>query len=97
MLVVRLPKGAKALELTDTRLVLSTPAGKVDSAVTALRVQLIGEGWHELSVVRKELTGTITFVRGRQQLTLTYADTELVPAEIVLQAAGVDLDFADEP
>jgi hypothetical protein len=98
MVVVRLPKNATALELTDTtRLVLSVPAGKADSAVTALRVQFIGEGWHELSVVRKELTGTISFVRGRQQLTLTYADTEVVPAEIVLQAAGVDLEVADEP
>jgi hypothetical protein len=93
--LVNLPKDAADVRQTATELEFKLPAGTAATTVMAWREQFARAGWIERSVIQAELTGTILFVRAAHQLTLTYADTEVVPADVLLQADGVELVVAD--
>jgi hypothetical protein len=96
-LLITLPVGATDVEQSPKRIKFKLPGGSADEAVRNWRDEFVKQGWDIGSAQGDDLTGTMVFVRAGAQLVLTYADTKFIPAELVLEATGIELDVAGEP
>jgi hypothetical protein len=90
---VVLPAGAKDIEQpAKGKLEFTVATGKGKAAAEALRKQLAKDGWKEKEAQSDAMAGTATFTRETQELSLTWIDPGLIPAEIMLSGSGVELE-----
>jgi hypothetical protein len=95
-LAVAIPTAAVELKQDKKRIEFKLPAGKAKSIVESWRKQFVKDGWKEGTAVVEDMAGSISFDKGDQHLTLTYTNTGFLPAEITLQATGLELEKAAE-
>ena len=94
-LSLSLPRGATDVERTKTRIEFKVASGKAKAVVAAWRTSFATDGWKEDVTVLEDVAGSLSFTKGGQRLTVVYADTGVVPAEITVQAAGFEFDGPD--
>jgi hypothetical protein len=90
-LAIELPSGASEIEQTKARIEFKLASGQASSAVEAWRKKFAADGWQEEAAVLDKAAGSITFTKEGQALSVTYIDPTIVPAEITLQATGMEL------
>ena len=90
-LAIELPSGASEIEQTKARIEFKLASGQASSAVEAWRKKFAADGWQEEAAVLDKMAGSITFTKEGQALSVTYIDPTIVPAEITLQATGIEL------
>jgi hypothetical protein len=95
-LSVSIPAEAAEIEQAKNRIEFKIAAGKAKAIVEAWRKQFGKDGWKEAVAALDDMAGTISFDKDGQHLTLIYSDTGFLPAEITLQATGVELEKAVE-
>ena len=90
------PSGATLTEETKTGWELTAETGKAKTAVAALRKQLTAAGWTEKVTLDNGMIGEITFSKDNNEISLSYVDPGLIPAEITIRSARVQIQ-KDEP
>jgi hypothetical protein len=93
-LTLALPAEAKGILQTKNRLEFKLAAGKAKATVELWRTQLTKDGWKEEVAALDAMAGSISFRKGDQSVSVMYADTGFLPAEVTLQTSGVELDRA---
>ena len=89
---VILPPDAQGVEQTNDRIKFTVGKGKAKAAAEALRAQFREAGWKEDFASVTPMTGTLSFSKEKQSLTLTYTDTGMSPPEINLSAMFAELE-----
>jgi len=89
---ITVPKNAKDLEETRTRIEFKLEAGQAKAVVESLRKELAEAGWKETVTSAGDQAGAVSFEKGDQDVTLFYTDTGFLPAEISLSAIGGELE-----
>lgn len=90
---ITLPEGAKEIEQpAKSKLEFKLATGKAQAAAEALRKQLGKEGWKEKDSDLNGMFGTLTFGREGQELSITYVDPGLIPAEFTISGSGIELE-----
>ncbi|MCC6125493.1 MAG: hypothetical protein IT426_11055 [Pirellulales bacterium] len=95
-LTVAIPSEATEIERSKNRLEFKLPAGKAKAVVESWRKQFGKDGWKETVAAMEDVAGSISFDKGDRHLALIYSDTGFLPAEITLQATGVEFERAAE-
>jgi hypothetical protein len=90
---VTLPPDAQGVEQENDRIKFTVGKGKAKAAAEALRAQFREAGWKEDFASVTPMTGTISFSKEKQSLTLTYTDTGMSPPEIYLSAMFAELEL----
>lgn len=93
---IAIPKHAKDLEQTKTRIEFKLDPGQAKAVVESLRKELAGDGWKETVTSAGDQAGAVSFEKGDQDLTLFYTDTGFLPAEISLSTIRAELERAPE-
>ncbi len=89
---VTLPADATDVEKTKDSVKFTVGKGKAKAAAEALRAQFREAGWKEDFASVTPMTGTLSFSKEKQSLTLTYTDTGMSPPEINLSAMFSELE-----
>jgi hypothetical protein len=94
-LTIALPPGANLIEETKSRLEFTFASGRAKAAAEAIRKGLKDADWKEEIITADAMIGEITFKKDKQELSLSYVDPGIIPAEFTLKATGVELEHAD--
>jgi hypothetical protein len=89
-----IPAAATEVERDKNRIEFKLPAGKAKAVIEGWRKQFGKDGWKEEAVAMEDMAGTISFNKDNQHLSVIYSDTGFLPAEITLQATGIELEKA---
>ncbi len=95
-LMVALPPDAKDVKLTKNRIEFQVAAGQAKAVVESWRKQFAKDGWKEEVAALEGMAGSISFNKESQGLSVFYSDTGFLPAEVTIQATGVELEQAVE-
>jgi hypothetical protein len=88
---ITIPKDARELEKTKTRIEFKLDSGRAKPVAEALRKALDRDGWKEKLATLNDQAGTIAFDKGEQSLTLLYTDTGVIPAEVSISVIRAEL------
>ena len=94
-MTIALPPGAKLTEETKARLEFTVATGKAKAAAEAIRKALKDAGWKEEVLTADAMIGEITFTKDKQELSLSYVDTGVMPAEFTIKGTRVEVEQAD--
>jgi hypothetical protein len=94
-LTINLPSGVQLTEHTGSRLKFTVGAGRAKPVAESLGKMLRDAGWKEDVTTADAMVGEIAYTKDKQELSLSYVDTGLTPAEFTVRATGVQLDKAD--
>jgi len=89
-----IPAAAKDIEQNKSRIEFKLSSGKAKPIVESWRQRLAKDGWKEEFATTEDMAGSISLAKEGQHLTVIYSDTGLLPAEITIQATGVELERA---
>jgi hypothetical protein len=95
-LVVMLPADANEVQQTKNRIEFKVVPGKAKAIVESWRRQFVKDGWKEEAATLHAMAGSLSFAKGDHSLTVIYADTGYLPAEVTIHAAGVELERTAE-
>ena len=90
---VTLPADAKGVEQTKDEIKFTVGNGKAKAAAETLRKQFRDAGWKEDVATLDPMAGALSFSKEKQNLTISYTDTGVLPAEISLSAMGAELEI----
>ena len=93
-LALPLPRDAGEVKLSQSGLEFKVGNKKARPAVATWRALLLKDGWKENAVTLDAMAGSISFSKGSQHLTVIYSDVGFIPAEVSVQAVGVELERA---
>jgi hypothetical protein len=96
-LVVTLPPDAKDIKQTKNRIEFQLATGKAKAAVESWRKQFAKDGWKEEFAASEDMAGSISFVKGSQDVSMSYSDTGFLPAEVTIHATNVELAVEGKP
>lgn len=94
-LTIPLPSEAKVAEQTESRLEFTVSAGKAKAMAERLRNWLRNDGWKEDVITADAMVGEITYTKDKLELSLSYVDTGLTPAEFTIRGSRVALETAN--
>src|SRR5205085_10244539 len=89
-----LPAGAAELEQDEKHLEFKIGAGKAKAVVDAWRKKLRDDGWKEETATIQPMFGNLSFKKEDGDLTITYVDTGLMPAQVMVMAIGATVETA---
>lgn len=89
---ITLPKGATLTEVTKKQLEFTVGAGKAKAAATSIRKALKEAGWKEDVTAAEDMLGEIGFTKDKQEISLSYVDTGIMPAEFTIKGTRVELE-----
>lgn len=90
-LTLKLPTEAMQVDMKKDRVEFNVPIGKAKAIVDAWRKSFVDAGWKESIQVNEAQVGAASLTRDGQTLSLNYVDPGVIPAEVTLQASGVEL------
>jgi len=93
-LALALPRDASNVKVARSGIEFNVGNSRAKPVVEAWRAQLLKDGWKERAVTLDPVAGSASFTKGNQHLTLIYSDVGFVPAEVSIQAIGVELERA---
>ena len=91
---VAIPPDAKDIKQTKNRIEFQIAGGKAKATVESWRKQFAKDGWKEEAAVMESMAGSISFNKENQSLSVIYSDTGFLPAEVTIQATGVEIERA---
>jgi hypothetical protein len=92
---IAIPKGATVRSVSDNVLQVTVKAGQGKATAESIVEQLQADGWEADEDDLEAASGSQTFTRDDQTITLTYADPGRVKVKLMLIAVGVNLKSAD--
>lgn len=93
-LSLSLPAEATDVQQTKSRIEFHLAPGRAKAAIASWRKQLAADGWKERVSALDAMAGAVDFERENQHLSVMYTDTGIMPAEITVQAIGLELNAA---
>ncbi len=91
---VTLPKDATMNEIAKQRLEFTVATGKSKATAAAIRKQFKDAGWKEEVLTADDMIGEIAFKKDKQEVSLSYINTGIMPAEFTLRGTQVELERA---
>ena len=91
---VTLPKDAAMNEITKKQLEFTIATGKSKATAAAIRKQFKDDGWKEEVLTADDMIGEIAFKKDKQEISLSYINTGIMPAEFTLKGTQVELERA---
>jgi hypothetical protein len=95
-LAMALPIDAKDAKVSKSNIEFKLGGGRAKAVVAGWRDQFVKDGWTVEAATLDDLAGMAALKKGGQNLTLVYTDTGFLPAEVTVQAIGVELERAGE-
>lgn len=89
---VPLPADAENIKQTKSRIEFTVNAGKAKAIVEGWQKQFGAAGWKENQATLTATVGALSLSKDGQQLSITYVDTGIMPAEITFSATGAELE-----
>ncbi|MBA3312433.1 MAG: hypothetical protein H0T47_03945 [Planctomycetaceae bacterium] len=86
------PADAKNIKVTKGEIEFNVANGKAKAAVERLVKALTSEGWKGDVKNYDDLAGAVSLSNGSAHLTIHYTDTGVLPAEVGIDAIGVELE-----
>lgn len=93
-LSVELPKDAKNIKATKTKIEFNLPDGKSQPFAESLIKKLTGDGWKEVAKSFDANAGTAHLSKGEVGIHLVYIDTGVIAAEFTITGSGVEIKQA---
>ena len=89
-----LERHTRYLPVMDNRMLMGVISfyDVAKAVVEDWRQQFVRDGWAVQVATLEDLAGTVALKKGDQSLTLVYTDTRFLPAEVTVQAIGVELE-----
>lgn len=91
VLEIDVPAGAKQLKIDGDTIEFQLAAGQARNTVENWRQQFLKAGWKEQSAVLEKVAGVILLTSESKTLTISYTDTGFMPAEVSMDATGLQL------
>lgn len=91
---VLLPQEADDVEATPSEIKFQLPTGKAEAAVSALVKNLERAGWEAQPRDGQREAGRWALTKDDHEIAILYVDPGLVPAEITIEASGIQLKRA---
>ncbi len=95
-LAIAIPSDAKNVKKEKDSIEFVVPNGKARGVVEAWRKQFAKEGWKEDSATVEDMAGVVSLAKDKLHLVINYTDTGFLPAEIDINAIGIELEAAGE-
>ena len=95
-LAIAVPADAKDVKVSKSAIEFKLGGGRAKAVVEGLRQQLTKDGWKEEAATLQDMAGMVSLKNGDQNVTVIYNDTRFMPAEVTIQAIGVELERAGE-
>ena len=95
-LVVTIPAGAQKVEASKDQITFTVALGQAKRVVENLVNTLKQQGWKAQVGVLEEMAGVSSLSRGDQRLTIAYHDTGVLPADVTIDAKGIELERAKD-
>jgi hypothetical protein len=91
VLDVAVPADAKKLEIDSDSIEFQLAAGRARKIAERWRQEYIKAGWKEQTAVLQNVAGAVVLTNDSRTLTISYTDTGFMPAEVSIDATGVEL------
>ncbi len=91
---ITLPAGAEVTEETKTQIEFTVASGKGKGAADALRKALKADDWKEEVITADGMIGEIKFTKDKQEISLSYVDPGVIPAQITVRGSKVEIEKA---
>jgi hypothetical protein len=91
VLDVAVPADAKNLEIDSDSIEFQLAAGRARKIAERWRQEYIKAGWKEQTAVLQNVAGAVVLTNDSRTLTISYTDTGFMPAEVSIDATGVEL------
>jgi hypothetical protein len=91
---INLPAGAKNVKATKNEIEFSVANRKAKAAVEQLVKDLKSKGWKGDAASLEDVAGAVSLSSGDANITIHYTDTGFLPAEIGIDAIGIELERA---
>jgi hypothetical protein len=93
-LAIELPDEAKNLKATKKKIEFNLADGKSKPYAESLLKTLKAAGWKDKSTKLEKQYGLVLLENGERDLTISYVETGVIPAEFTISAHGVELEQA---
>ena len=90
-LAIKIPAEAKQVEVTGKSIDFQVAAGRARGIVDRWRKEFVKAGWKEEAAELQGPAGVVSLAHDSQSLTLSYTDVGFMPAEISIDAIGIEL------
>jgi len=95
-LAIAIPGEAIKVKVEPKSISFQVPTGKAQGVVDRWRKEFIKDGWKEDGGSLQAMAGAVSLSKGSPSLTISYTDVGFLPAEVTLDASGIELQRAGD-